>query len=62
MKKVQKLAIWAATSQEAGNYNGTYFEKCKPASISSEAEDTLKASILWEESIKMTNSKWKTDI
>ena len=45
-EKGAKTAIWAATSQEAGNYNGTYFEKCKPASISSDAEDALKASIL----------------
>lgn len=45
--------IWLASSPDAAQYNGLYFDRCKPATPSPAAQDDATAERLWGESAKL---------
>jgi len=45
--------VYLASSPEVANVTGQYFDKCRPATPSREAQDDAKARRLWEETARL---------
>lgn len=52
--KGARTHIWLASSPDAQELNGGYFENCKPKAISKLAQDPEIAAEIWRHSMKMT--------
>jgi NAD(P)-dependent dehydrogenase (short-subunit alcohol dehydrogenase family) len=48
-----RTSIYLASSPEVANVSGVYFDKCKPAHTSTQANDAAAARRLWEVSAQM---------
>lgn len=48
-----RTSIYLASSPEVANVSGVYFDKCKPARTSTQANDAAAARRLWEVSAQM---------
>lgn len=48
-----RTTIYLATSDEVQAVSGKYFDKCKPATTTTEAQDMQKAKELWDLSLKL---------
>jgi len=53
-----KTMIYLATSAEAAGISGKYFDKCRPATPWSKAEDDVAAMRLWRESERLSGLHW----
>ena len=46
--------VWLASSKEAGEVSGGYFERSAPGRLSAQAQDDALAAALWERSAELT--------
>lgn len=51
-------SVYLASSPDAEQYNGLYFDKSKPKTSSKEAQDEKVAEKLWKLSESLTNTYW----
>lgn len=51
-------SVYLASSPDAAQYNGLYFDKSKPKTPSKEAQDDKVAEKLWKLSESLTNTYW----
>jgi NAD(P)-dependent dehydrogenase (short-subunit alcohol dehydrogenase family) len=51
-------SVYLASSPDAEQYNGLYFDKSKPKTPSKEAQDEKAAEKLWKLSESLTNTYW----
>ena len=55
-----RTMIYLATDDQAAQYTGMYFDKCKPRVASAESKNVEKAAKLWEISAQLTGLEGQT--